>query len=325
MQKALTCALGLGLILLSSAAASAQSLQPVVFAWTANPQTPQVDLALKNDLFKQAGLDVKLVSFPTGREAVEALLGGQADFAYMAEFPLAASVLRGQGLRILVDLSRYKGNRIIASAKSLDIKSAKDLAGKKIGTTMGTNSEFFTDRLLANAGAKAQVINAGPADLLPALLRGDIDAAIMFPTFFDAAKKALGSDYRELISQDYILHSVVSTSTATMEKQPDVIAKFIDALIKADALVQNSPAAAQEAMAANLKNNMTLSGIQTMWSDFDFGAKLDGSLLDLLTSQGGWMVGRGVIKAARPTAATYRPFLLDAPLKAIAPDRVNLP
>ncbi len=84
----------------------AQSLQPVKFAWNPNPQTAQIDVAIKNGLFKEAGLDVQVIAFPTGREALEALLGGQVDFAYMAEFPVATAVLRQQKLRVVADLSR---------------------------------------------------------------------------------------------------------------------------------------------------------------------------------------------------------------------------
>jgi NitT/TauT family transport system substrate-binding protein len=305
--------------------AQAQTLQPVKLAWNPNPQTPQVDVAIKNGLFKEAGLDVKVIAFPTGREALEALMGGQVDFAYMAEFPVATAVLRQQKLKIIADLSRYRGQRIISSAKTLDLKSANDLAGKKLGTTLGTNVEFFTYRLLAQIGAKATIVNAGPADLLPAVVRGDIDAAIMFPTFFGAAKKTLGDDYRELISDLYVLHMVITASQAVMEKNPAVVDKFVAALVKADAALKADAAGAEQAVVTNMKGMMPLPALQEMWKEMEFKVQLDQDLPVLLSDEAGWIVDRGMVKADKPTAATFREFIHDAPLRKSSPESVKLP
>ena len=68
--------------------------------------------------------------------------------------------------------------------------------------------------------------------------RGDIDAAIMFPTFFGAAKKTLGDDYREIISDLYVLHMVIAASGNVVEKDPALIEKFVSVLVKADAALK---------------------------------------------------------------------------------------
>jgi NitT/TauT family transport system substrate-binding protein len=305
--------------------AQAQSLQTVKFAWNPNPQTPQIDVAIKNGLFKEAGLDVQVIAFPTGREALEALLGGQVDFAYMAEFPVATAVLRQQKLKIIADLSRYKGQRVISTAKTLDLKSSKDLVGKKLGTTLGTNVEFFTYRLMAQLGAKPMIVNAGPADLLPALTRGDIDAAIMFPTFFGAAKKTLGDDYREIISDLYVLHMVITASGTVVEKDPALIEKFVATLVKADAALKADAASAEQAVFTNMKGVMPLPALQDMWKEMEFKVKLDKDLPELLADEAGWIVDRGMVKADKPSAAAFRQFILDAPLKKISPGSVMLP
>lgn len=307
-----------------AAAARAQSLQPVKLAWNPNPQTPQVDIAVKNGLFKEAGLDVQIVSFPTGREALEALLGGQVDFAYMAEFPIATAVLRKQNLRVVADLSRYRGQLVIASAKAMELKSAEELAGRKIGTTLGTNVEFFTSRLLSKAGVKATIVNAGPADLVPALVRGDIDAAVMFPTFFAAAKKSLGDDYRELSSDQYVLHMIIAASGAVVEKNPETVEKFVAALVKADAVIKADPAAAEQVVLANMKGVMPLPALQAMWKEFDFQVRLDPDLPALLADQAGWIIDRGMVKADKPSAAAFRQYIFDAALRKASPASVTL-
>ena len=302
-----------------------QDLKQVRFAWNPNPQTPQVDVAIKNGLFKDAGLDVKVIAFPTGREALEALIGGQVDFAYMAEFPIATAALRKQNLKVIADLSRYQGQRVIASAKTMKLESEKDLVGKKVGTTLGTNVEYFTYKLLNRAGGKAHIVNAGPADLVPALVRGDIDAAVMFPTFFPAARKTLGNDYRELISTDYVLHMIISASAAALEKDPEMATKFASALVKADEAMKKDPAAAQQAVLANMKGVMPQAALQDMWKDFDFKVQLQQDLLDLLADEAAWIVDRGMVKTDKPSAASLRPYLDGEPLKKVSAGLVQLP
>src|SRR4051794_15535567 len=85
----------LGLALLCGSA-QAQDKRPIVFAWSPAAETPQIAQAIEMDAWGQAGLDIKFVSFPTGRESLEAIIGGQVDFAAMTEFAVATGALRNQ-------------------------------------------------------------------------------------------------------------------------------------------------------------------------------------------------------------------------------------
>ena len=321
-SKKLLKALALAVILAFSTAAQAQSVK---FAWNPNPQTPQVDVAVKNGLFKDAGLDVKLIPFPSGREALEALLGGQVDFAYMAEFPVATAALRKQPLKVIADLARYKGQSIIANAKFLDLKSASDLAGKKVGTILGTNVEFFVDRVLAHAGVKATIVNAGPSDLVPALVRGDADAIATFPTFFGAAKKALGANERELIPGDYILHMITVASGSIVQRDPATVAKFVGALAKADPFIKAEPAAAEQIVLANMHGMMPAADLHDMWQQTDYATRLGPDLLSLISDEANWIVDRGMVKTEKPSMDLLRTYIDEAPLKQALPGNVTLP
>ncbi len=309
------------LLILAAMLGSAQA-ETVNFAWAPNPQTPQIDVALARGLFSEQGLDVKLVAFQSGREAFEALLGGQVDLAFMAEFPAATGALRGQKFSVIADITRYRGQRLIS--KGFDMPTAAALAGKKLGTTLGTNVEYFADVLLRHAGVSAEMVNAGPADLLPALIRGDIDAAAMFPTFFDASKIALGPAYRELMTADYTLHNVIAASAAATGNVAMQTA-FLKALLKADDVAAADPAATKDAVLAGMKGNMKPSAMEMIWPDLVIRTELRRDLLALIADEGAWMVKRGMVKAAAPSEATFRPYLADGALKAIAPGSVDLP
>lgn len=314
-------------LILSAAALCLPSFalaEEIVFAWTPNPQTPQVDVALAEDAFAAAGLDVQLVSFPSGREAFEALLGGQVDVAFMAEFPAATGALMEQDFVIVADLARYTGSRIIGNAEAGPLESAADLDGRRIGTTLGTNVDFFLSGVLEEAGVEAEIVNASPVDLVSALARGDVDAIVPFPTFYEAAKSALGDDYVELRAEGYQPHYILSATPEMTEARADELEAFLGALVAADAQVAADPDGAMAAVSASMQGAMSEEALGTMWQDVDFGIELSSGLLDLLASEGAWIVGQGVINAEAPTPETLRPYIAEAALEAVAPDAVDL-
>lgn len=309
---------------LACAPAGAADLAPVTLAWAPNPQTPQIDVAIARGFFRDAGLDVKTVSFPTGREAFEALAGGQVDVAFMAELPATIGALRAQPFAVVADLSRYRGSRLIANAKTLDMKTTADAAGKKVGLTIGANLDYFTSRLFAAAKINVTIVNASPPDLLPALLRGDIDIAVPFPTFYPAAAKALGENYREVLPGGYAVHNIVAASSPFIKMKPAELEKFIAALVKADAIVRAGPAAAQALVAENLKGAFTLESVTKMWGEYDFHTELADDLTDLLVDQGAWLIEKGAVKGAAPTAASMRPYIAEAALRKADASAVRL-
>ncbi len=80
-----------------------------------------------------------------------------------------------------------------------------------------------------------------------------------------------------------------------------------------------------DAVLANLKGAMNKDALKAMWADTRFHTVLDKNLLDLMVSQGNWIITKGVVKAETPTAESLRPYLVEGPLKAIDPARVEVP
>src|SRR5258708_37514319 len=117
----------------------------------------------------------------------------------------------------------------------------------------------------------------------------------------------------------------VTASGAVVEKRPDVVDKFVAALVKADAGIKQDPADAQQIVLGNMRGVMPLPALQEMWKEMEFQVKLDQSLTALLADEAGWIVDRGMVKADKPPAATFRKFIVDAPLKRADPASVTLP
>jgi len=306
-------------------AASAQT-KAVTLAVQPSTDVPQILLAMERELWEAEKVDVKVVTFSTGREALEALLGGQADFAVLTEYPAVIGLLRRQKFSILADMSRYQGLRATASKKWMTLSSLKDLDGKKVGTTLGTNVEFVTSVLLREGGAKAEVVNAAPADAVPALVRGDIQASVMFPNLYAQAKKLLGADYQEIKTKSYTSHALLVGATAVLEGHKAETTGFLRGLLAADKAIAADPAAGQAVVLAALKGVMTPEVLKELWVDYDYRFVLNDELPKLMSQEATWILERGAIKASADAASatSLRGAIADGFLAGLSPGAVSL-
>lgn len=284
---------------------------------------PQISQAMDKNLWKNHGVSANVVSFRTGRAAFEALIGGQLDFALMAEFPAVIGAMRNLKFGVLAEMSQYTAGRIIASDK-VDLKTMASLAGHKVGTTIGTNVHFMLSDLLKKAGVKAEIVNVSPPDIVAALVRGDIDAAAMFPSFYGGAKRSLAGRYRELPVTNYRTRFIFVGTSEIMDKHPKTVRSVLAALLDGEKLVKSDPAGSQEAVARIVKGKFRMDYIKSSWSNYQHRMTLRDDLLDLMVREGKWISARGSIKGVKSTRALYRPFFRGEFLKSLASDRVDL-
>jgi NitT/TauT family transport system substrate-binding protein len=294
----------------------------IVLGSAPNLQTVPILVAMDKGYFSEEDLTIKLVKFVSGRRALEALIGGQLDIAFMSEYPVAIAALRDQKFATISTLSHFKANRLISKG-SIGFKSLSDLDGKKIGTTKGSNTEFFTELLIAESGISVEVINVSPGDIVTALARGDIDAGVMFPDFYPAAKKTLGDDYREFVSQAYIAQFVLSASPKILNERQDDVVSFLRALIKAEKFIKANPDEAQAIYVAATQGRVTLAEAKAQWDEAYYGIELTEGLVDLLVAEGEWVISKGVVEG-KATPELIKKYLATGPLMAIDKSRVTL-
>lgn len=294
----------------------------VTIGFAPNLQTLPIVVAQSEGYFTEEDITLEAVKFTSGRRALEALIGGQLDVAFMAEYPVAIAALRDQPFGTFTTLSRYTANRIISKG-SIGFEDPSSLEGKKIGTTMGSNTQFFTEALLTKFGVNAEVINVSPPDIVPALARGDIDAGVMFPDFYPAAKKALGDDYREFRSDAYISWFVLSATPEMLNDRPDELAAFVRALVKAEEFIKTNPDAAIADLATATEGLLSVEVIKEMFPEAEYEIGLDNGLLDILETEANWVVEQGMVEAT-PSRDLIKGFLATGPVEAVDAARITL-
>ena len=135
--------------------------------------------------FEKAGLAVELVDLKGGSDALKAVLGGSADVVSGYFDHCVNLAAKKQELVSFVVYDRYPGLvLVVAPSHNGEIKSIKDLAGKKVGVSApGSSTDFFLKYLLKKNGldpSGVSVIGVGlGATAVAAMEQGQIDAAVM--------------------------------------------------------------------------------------------------------------------------------------------------
>lgn len=288
----------------AQAVASAADSGTATFGWGPGPDGPQILQAIDKKLWDRHGLSVKTVTFNSGSAAMEALLGGQLDFAAMAEFPPAIAALQAQKVKVIAVYSRYRGNRVVAN---FPLRSMSDLAGRKIGVTFGTTTQLQADTALKNAHVQATVLNLAPPDIVSALARGDIDAAFAFPAAYAVAQKALGDRYHELRIPTPSTFVLVATNDVVVN-HPDRMRLFLAGVRDGNAaFAHDRPGSAALVSAATA---LTVPAVDALWADYQFSVGMDSELPVDILKDAQWIHQQGLVKGPAPTTVMLSPFIL---------------
>jgi sulfonate transport system substrate-binding protein len=170
---------------LTSAVAAAQSKVTIaVGGGSCLCYLPTV-LAQQLGEYDKAGVAVELVDLKGGSDALRAVLGGSADVVSGYFDHCVNLAAKNKEMTAFVVYDRYPGLVLVVSpAHTGEIKSIKDLAGKKVGVSApGSSTDFFLKYLLKKNGldpAGTSVIGVGlGATAVAAMEQGQIDAAVM--------------------------------------------------------------------------------------------------------------------------------------------------
>ncbi len=150
--------------------------------------------------YKKAGIDVELVNFKGGSQALTAVLGGSADVVSGYFDHCVNLAAKNQALQAFVVYDRFPGLALAVAPKNAGaVNSVKDLAGKKVGVSApGSSTHFFLSYLLSKNGVDPNsvgVVGVGlEATAVAAMEQGSVDAAVML----DPAVTLLQGKHKDL-------------------------------------------------------------------------------------------------------------------------------
>ncbi|MEW5745317.1 MAG: ABC transporter substrate-binding protein [Nitrospirota bacterium] len=258
------------------------------------PHAAPLYIAYQKGYFKDEGLKVVLRTFETGKGALDAALRGHADLATVAETPIARAAVEGKSVFVIATLSDSDRATMIIARRDRGISSPADLRGKKIGVSLGTNSEFFLYIYLTLhhvAQDEITIVDLRPAEIAGALTRGEVDAVSVWLPHTAQLRNMLGSNALALHDPDiYTMTLNLAGPREFILKNPEAINRLLRALVKATRFIRESPDEARTITARC--TGLSPSVIDEAWNDFNFAVELDQSLLVSLEDQAAWLLGK---------------------------------
>lgn len=320
--KVSTCAGIFCALSISMAGANAETLKARL-AQNLSPISGLTIVAKQRGFFTKEGLDITVSNFTSGKQCLDAVIGGGADIATTAEAPTTAAAMAGLPIAFLARME-YSDDKTVASSKS-GIKTKADLKGKKIAFTAGTGSEVYTDALLKSAGLTRDdvtLVNLQPQDMLAALASGSIDAFDSWEPNISNAKKALGAgavsiDTKGIYSETF---NIVVTKDY-LKKNEELMEKFLKALIEAEAWTKAKPKEAIDIIAK--ETGIKPDDLAAIWSDYVYHVVLDDKQMDVLKAHAAWRLKSGNHPSGVSSIPDFSKVVEPGPLKKVDPSRVT--
>jgi NitT/TauT family transport system substrate-binding protein len=204
--------------------------------------TAEVFYARELGMFKRAGLDVDITTFPSGGAAASALVGGAVDISIGDVLTVAEAHSRSVPLSYLAPATVYTkafpAYALLVAADS-PIRAARDFNGKTVATNALKNIlQVPTESWIDNNGGDAKsvkFIEVPFPSMAPAILDGRIDAAsISEPFITDALNsgkfRAISVSERNVAPE--FMFSGWTTTTGYAAAHPDVIKKFVAVMLE---------------------------------------------------------------------------------------------
>ena len=196
--------------------------------------------------FAPPGYKIEVIPFESPTDGKNAVMTGTVDFG---TFGIAAATLGAAAGEPLVIFAAQcnRGMAVVASAKS-DIKSIKDLRGKKVAIWPGSTQEVvILERLKAEGMTikDIQHVRLPFSDMAPALARGDVDAYVGAEpgpsiSVANGVGKIVEYPYSTAIGS---LNMVWGAKRETIEKNPDLVKVMMEIHRKATDYAQANESA----------------------------------------------------------------------------------
>jgi len=274
--------------------------------------------------FAQQGLAVQVLPFSSGREALNAVLAGRAQLATAADIAIMFAALERQPIRILSTIYRVERDHGVVARRDAGIRAPADLKGKRIGVTLQTSGHFTLDAYLNRqrlAEADVTLLNYPPDQLMPALLKGEVDAVAGWDPFLQAISAQLGGNGLRFSGHEVYesIYNLVSTN-AYLQQHKGQVVQLLQALRDGEQFCRQYPMQAS-AFLRRLTQGRRDAMLQS-WPDNHFVLELGQDLLLALEDQARWALKSQF--SARREAPNFLDYVYLDGLSTVSPTEVTI-
>lgn len=213
---------------------------------------------------------IKWVFSQGSNRSLEYLNSNSIDFASTAGLAAVLSRANGSPIKTVYVQSQPEWTALVV-AKNSPIKSLKDLKGKKIAATKGTDPFLFTLQSLETVGLSkrdVQLVHLQHSDGKTALERGQVDAWAGLDPLMASAQIQSGAKllYRNVAFNSY---SVLSVKEDFAKQSPEAVEAVIKAYEQARKWAKANPDKVAALLAQESKLPLPVAKLQLSRTNFD--------------------------------------------------------
>lgn len=250
---------------------------------------------LFDDRLAEVGANATTQSFRAGPEALQAVLAGSVDIAYLGPNPAVTAYLQSSGDAVRVIAGSTSGGASLVVRPG--IEDPADLRGARLATPqLGNTQDIALRHWLTAQGLTATEDGGGDVHVLPqpnsaavqAFRTGQIDGAWLPEPFASWLVEAGGRvlvDERDLWPGGRFVTTTVVAHPDVLAEHPERVQAVLEAHLDALALIDDDPAAARDTVAAQITaltgQDLDPATLASAWETMDFGPDpLAGALRD---------------------------------------------
>ena len=293
---------------------------PLTIALPVQVASGALYIAQERQLFHKHALDVKLRPFLLGKQALQSVLDGQADLAFVADTPFALAVMRGEQIAALATVFESRKTMAIFTLKDGAITDAGSLAGKRVGTVTGTNAEYFLHTMLDVYDIpheKVTITGFKPENLAAALVDGKVDAVTVWNPTLARLENEFGARSLTIYGEDFFVYRFLLVGKKNfIDKHPSEVSRILATLIESNDLIKADPVNSRNLVGHRLDMEQGL--LARSFNANDFTLALDQPLLLALSSQKRWAETKQMVPVQ--DHLDFLDFLRPVPLTTLSPD-----
>lgn len=278
-------------------------------------------VAEENGFLRDAGLDVVVKPYPSGRAALEAMFQGEVEVADVAQAPVVIESFKRRDFVIFASfLPDYASSKLVVASGST-IQAPTDLRSKRIATLRGTSAQYLLHVLLGDSGIRPnEVVEVfmPPQEMSEALAAGRVDAVAIFEPY---ASKAIRRAAGRVLPGSRVGETMsYAASRDFPQRRAEAAARLLRATDRACAWIREHPAEAMAIAARRLDLDAKL--LPDLWQGYVPALGLDQTYLLSLEQQARWAINNGLVPAGK--LPNYLDFLDLSVLAAVKPRSVTV-
>ncbi len=242
-------------------------------------------------------ITVKWNQFDSGSDVNRAVASGSVDVGLAGSTLVANGIASGLDYEVPWIYDVIGKNEALVAQKN--IKSIKDLVGKKVATPLGSTTQYSLIAALKDAGvdpSKVRILDMKPPDAVAAFKRGSIDAAYLWnPTLkvlVDGGGKILITS-ADMASKGVVTADLGIVSKSFAKDHSDLVSIWLKAEDRGAQMIKSDPDQAAKIIgdefsispkdaASQMKDSIYLTGEEQLGADYLGTKDAPGKLGDTL-------------------------------------------